>query len=531
MVAVGVALLTAFLPGVASAAGSTKAAGSAKAAALDGPEVFLAHLTGTQETPPTGSAATGFGSVTLGADQTTITVNESWTGLTTPATISHIHGPEGPGVAAPILFPFAGVPAVVTGSIPTQSFTVTPAQVAQFRAGLMYFNVHSATDPGGEIRGQILPAEHFTANLTGSQETPPNASKATGSGSLALSNDETFITVDETWSLLTTPATISHIHGPEGLGVAAPVLFPFTGVPAVVTGSIPEQSFPVTPAQVAQLRAGLMYFNVHSTTFPAGEIRGQILLASGSQGIRTVTAGGQVAASGLASTFGPALGHLNAPIVGISSTPDDQGYWLAAADGGVFSFGNAGFFGSLGAIHLNSPIVGMAHPLDGLGYWMVGADGGVFTFGDAGFLGSLGAIHLNSPIVGMAATPDGLGYWLVGADGGVFTFGNAGFLGSLGAVHLNARIVGLVPTLDGHGYWLVGADGGVFTFGDAAFSGSAGAIHLNAPVVGIARTPTGAGYWLAGADGRVLSFGDATALGSGTPAASAFVGVAATGSG
>ena len=113
----------------------------------------------------------------------------------------------------------------------------------------------------------------------------------------------------------------------------------------------------------------------------------------------------------------------------------------------------------------------------------------------------------------------------------MFTFGDAGFLGSLGAVHLNARIVGLAPTLDGHGYWLVGADGGVFTFGDAVFSGSAGAIHLNAPVVGIARTPTGAGYWLAGADGRVLSFGDATALGSGTPAASAFVGVAATGSG
>ena len=164
----------------------------------------------------------------------------------------------------------------------------------------------SIPPPSPGVRsGDNLPAEHFAASLSGGQETPPNASKATGSGSLALSNDETFITVDETWSGLTTPATISHIHGPEGLGMAAPILFPFTGVPPVVSGSIPEQSFPVTPAQVAQLRAGLMYFNVHSATFPAGEIRGQILLASGSQGIRIVTAGGQVAAFGLASAFGP----------------------------------------------------------------------------------------------------------------------------------------------------------------------------------------------------------------------------------
>ena len=57
------------------------------------------------------------------------------------------------------------------------------------------------------------------------------------------------------------------------------------------------------------------------------------------------------------------------------------------------------------------------------------SDGGVFAFGDAGFYGSTGAIHLNQPIVGMAATPDGQGYWLVASDGGVFAFGDAGFHG------------------------------------------------------------------------------------------------------
>ncbi len=88
------------------------------------------------------------------------------------------------------------------------------------------------------------------------------------------------------------------------------------------------------------------------------------------------------------------------------------------------------------------------------------ADGGIFTHGDAAFLGSEGATHLNSPIVGMTSTPDGHGYWLVAADGGIFTFGDAAFLGSQGATHLNSPIVGMTSTPDGGGYWLVAADGG-----------------------------------------------------------------------
>ena len=66
----------------------------------------------------------------------------------------------------------------------------------------------------------------------------------------------------------------------------------------------------------------------------------------------------------------------------------------------------------------------------GQGYWVCGSDGGVFTYGDAQFYGSLGDTKLNAPIIGMAATPDGCGYWLLGSDGGVFTFGNAGFFGA-----------------------------------------------------------------------------------------------------
>ncbi|HEX6392000.1 MAG TPA: 3D domain-containing protein [Acidimicrobiales bacterium] len=223
---------------------------------------------------------------------------------------------------------------------------------------------------------------------------------------------------------------------------------------------------------------------------------------------------GAVAGFGSAAGLGGPGANLTKPVAGFAATPSSNGYWLTAGDGGVFNYGDAGYFGSLGGIRVNSPIVGIAATPTGNGYWLVGSDGGVFTFGDAGYFGSTGAQHLNSPIVGIASTHTGHGYWLVASDGGVFTFGDAAFHGSLGGVQLNKPIVGLAGTPTGAGYWLVGSDGGVFTFGDAGYFGSTGAQHLNASIVGIASSTSGRGYWLAAADGGVFNFGDATYLGS-----------------
>jgi hypothetical protein len=200
----------------------------------------------------------------------------------------------------------------------------------------------------------------------------------------------------------------------------------------------------------------------------------------------------------------------------MAATPDGQGYWLVATDGGIFAFGNAGFHGSTGSLRLNQPIVGMAATPDGGGYWLVARDGGIFAFGNAGFFGSTGSIRLNQPMVGMAATPTGRGYWLVGADGGIFAFGDAGFHGSAGGSRLNRPVVGMAATPTGRGYWLVASDGGMFSFGDAGFHGSTGSIRLNRPVVGMAATPTGGGYWLVASDGGIFAFGNAGFFGSGS---------------
>ena len=216
-----------------------------------------------------------------------------------------------------------------------------------------------------------------------------------------------------------------------------------------------------------------------------------------------------------ASPSGPPGGvMLNKPVVGVAATPDRGGYWLVASDGGVFSFGDAAFYGSTGGTPLNKPVVGMAATPRGGGYWLVASDGGIFSFGDAGFYGSTGNLHLNQPVVGMATTPDGRGYWLVASDGGIFSFGDAGFYGSTGNLHLNQPVVGMATTPDGRGYWLVASDGGIFSFGDAAFYGSTGNLHLNKPVVGMASTPGVRGYWLVASDGGIFTFGGAGFYGS-----------------
>jgi hypothetical protein len=223
---------------------------------------------------------------------------------------------------------------------------------------------------------------------------------------------------------------------------------------------------------------------------------------------------GGIFSFGNAQFYGSTGGlSLNKPVVGMASTSSRNGYWFVASDGGIFNYGRAPFFGSEGGKPLNAPIVGMAALPDGGGYWEVASDGGIFSFGNARFYGSMGGKPLNRPIVGMATTRDGLGYWLVASDGGIFSYGDAGFHGSTGATHLNKPVVGMAATPDALGYWLVASDGGIFSYGDAQFFGSTGGLALNRPVVGMATTD-GGGYWLVASDGGIFTYGDAGFSGS-----------------
>lgn len=240
---------------------------------------FIAVLDGEQQVPSVSTSGTGAGTVFLNATENQITVNLTFSGLTSNAGAAHIHGPAGVGANAGILFDFSGVtPAATSGTIPEQTFAISPTQVTQLKDGQFYFNIHSANFSGGEIRGQILlaPVRRYSAMMTGSQEVPPTGSAGTGSGSVVLDGLAERIVANGSFATLTSNASAAHIHGPAAPGASAGILFPLEGIVAATSGIIPDQSFSITPAQVAQLDGGLHYFNVHSINHSGGEIRGQI---------------------------------------------------------------------------------------------------------------------------------------------------------------------------------------------------------------------------------------------------------------
>jgi SpoIID/LytB domain protein len=299
-------------------------------------------------------------------------------------------------------------------------------------------------------------------------------------------------------------ATTEYSASTGGYTASSAEQSPFTPIPGSGYSCNPnhnwEVSIPVTTVQSVLPQIGSLQSIAITGRNGYGDWGGRVttMVVSGSSGSATLT-GSQFA------------GDFNLPSNWFTVTSNPSGgvggYQLAAADGGIFTFGNAGYFGSMGGQHLNQPVVGMAPTNDHGGYWEVATDGGIFTFGDAGYFGSTGNIHLNAPIVGMAADPATGGYWLVASDGGIFAF-NAPFYGSMGGQHLNQPIVGMAAVPGGTGYWLVSSDGGIFSFGTGAgFYGSTGNISLVQPVVGMAVAPGGNGYWLSAADGGVFTFG------------------------
>jgi len=404
----------------------------------------------------------------------------------------------------------------------------------------------------------ITSGQSSTMTILSSPSTPTGTYninvKGVGTATTYTTSPTLTVIARNDFSLNSSPNSIGVTQGQSGTttitsavtnGSAQVVTLSASGLPTGATASFSPSSMAVGASSTMTIRTspstpvGDDYPVSVIATGPAATHTTQISLGvdpavtlpfSSTSGYWTVATDGGIFAFGNAGFYGSEGGHpLNKPIVGMAATPDGRGYWLVASDGGIFSFGDAGFHGSTGNIVLNKPIVGMAATPDGAGYWLVASDGGVFSFGSAAFHGSEGGHALNRPIVGMAATPDGRGYWLVASDGGIFTFGDAGFHGSTGNIVLNKPIVGMAAAADSAGYWLVASDGGIFTFGSAVFHGSEGGHPLNQPIVGMAATPDGGGYWLDASDGGIFTFGDAGFSGSvgGQPLNAPMTGMAA----
>ena len=233
-----------------------------------------------------------------------------------------------------------------------------------------------------------------------------------------------------------------------------------------------------TVAIVGQSGAGASPTTVHAHA--AGTASGTGTADGIDDSFWLATASGTVYAFGVPSYGSPGT-PLNRPVVSVVPSGDSQGYWMVASDGGIFTYGDAHYYGSTGSLALNKPIVGMAATTSQQGYWLVASDGGVFSFGDATFHGSTGSLALNQPIVGMAATPDGGGYWLVASDGGVFSFGDATFYGST-ATTAGDPVERVVASGSGHGYWIVQQNGTATPFGDAVSQSAPATAEVFTPV-------------------------------------------------
>lgn len=246
---------------------------------------YSVSLDAAQEVPPNASAGGGFGIVRVDAATSTVRIFANYFGLSGAPTAAHMH--QGAvGINGPIIVPLAAGP----GGTFTGNGTLTPAQLATLVANGMYLNVHTAANPGGEIRGQVvLPTStRFTAVLNAAQEVPPNGSAATGTavGFLHLP-DQRFVYVVDSTGLVN--VTAAHVHV-AGAGVNGPIVFPLNGTGGTYGGVSPR----LTAAQVASLQSGGNYVNIHTTTNPGGEIRGQLLADIGHEFVADLNATNEV---------------------------------------------------------------------------------------------------------------------------------------------------------------------------------------------------------------------------------------------
>jgi hypothetical protein len=130
------------------------------------------------------------------------------------------------------------------------------------------------------IGGSAIADTGMVANMNGAQEVPANASPAVGNAIAVLNNAGTSLSFTVNYTGLVAPVTANHIHGPAPVGVNAGVIFPINqnigSTSGVLAGTWNAPA--LTAVYVNYLLTGQTYFNIHTQSFPGGEIRGQILL-------------------------------------------------------------------------------------------------------------------------------------------------------------------------------------------------------------------------------------------------------------
>ncbi|MCB2229508.1 CHRD domain-containing protein [bacterium] len=211
----------------------------------------------------TGSTFGGYGLAVLSPDSSSLSV---YVVHDVPSpTMAHIHR-GAPCVSGPVVFGF-----VAPASPIAATWAISPADVQDLFDGNLYINIHTSLFPSGEIRGQIVQDEiRFLFNLDESQAAAGvgTGSFATGFGQAVLSADATELSIIVTHDVSVPIDAHVHLGAP---GVSGPVAFSFLSSASPIS-----DVWDLDTTDIKNLFNGDLYLNVHSSSFPSGEIRGQL---------------------------------------------------------------------------------------------------------------------------------------------------------------------------------------------------------------------------------------------------------------
>ncbi len=249
------------------------------------PVPVSARLSGTQEVPANTSTAKGTLDGIFDPYSRVIAFRLEYSGLTANAVASHFHiaaaGSNGP---VSVDFVSQGFQTGNKSGEFVKVLTLTQTQADALIAGRVYVNIHNASFPGGEIRGQVnynKPLNQTSipikGTFSGAQEVPANTSAATGTVVGSYETQSGLLAIKVGYSGLTANATAAHIHRAPA-GVSGPVIINFA--PLGFTFGAQSGTFSkiilLNTTQAEDLLAGNLYVNIHNASFPGGEIRAQL---------------------------------------------------------------------------------------------------------------------------------------------------------------------------------------------------------------------------------------------------------------
>lgn len=319
--------------------------------------VFRMVAGGGQVEPATASAETGEGIFYLDPASGVLRYDVSISGLSGTLDSMHLHL-GAPGDNGVVIATLAGGPTSFAGEV-----TLSAADQAALLAGDLYVDIHSGAHPAGEIRGQLVPGlEQFVAIGRPWKHVHSVTSPATAELVFTINPDQSVSYFGHFRDLVGSEA-FAHVHGSRA-GATGAVIFNLqkTTGPGR-SGTYQGTSQVLTDGELARLRAGHTYLNVHSLTFPPGELRGQLVpsfdrYGQGCNGTTTLSGSGI-----------PTPGE-SVELTVSGGTPDaSPGLMLFSQLGRENSFANGC------ALYPGAPInaIGLA-PLDGNGELSVPAD-------------------------------------------------------------------------------------------------------------------------------------------------------------